>query len=430
MTGRDPGELGIYGFRNRADHCYDGAQLADSRAVDGRARLGPPRPGGQARRSSSACRRPPRRAVNGELVVVLPHAGPAERPVHPPARAPRTRSSASSAPTSVDVRNFRSDDRDRILAEIYAMTEQHFTVARHLLDTRPWDFFMMVEIGLDRMHHAFWRSLDPAHPRHEPGHRYARRDPRATTSTSTTRSASCSSASTTTRSSWSSPTTARGRWRARSASTSGSSRRATSSCASAGRRPTPFRELDVDWSAHARLGRGRLLLPAVPQRARAASRRASSRRRTTTRCATSSTERLEALPGPGRPPIGTRVLPARRTCGASGAASRPTSSSTSATSPGAATAASATGATDTFENDTGPDDANHARHGLCVMAGPGVAPGRLQDRPSSTSRRRSCGSPGSRPTRACAAAWPARSRAFSPRAEARSRAAAGSRAAG
>jgi predicted AlkP superfamily phosphohydrolase/phosphomutase len=73
----------------------------------------------------------------------------------------------------VDVRSFRSDDRDRILAEVYEMTEQRFTVCRHLLDTRPWDFFMMVEIGLDRMHHAFWRFLDPEHPRYEPGHRYS-----------------------------------------------------------------------------------------------------------------------------------------------------------------------------------------------------------------------------------------------------------------
>ena len=52
------------------------------------------------------------------------------------------------------------------------MTEQRFAVCRQLLDTRPWDFFMMVEIGLDRMHHAFWRFLDPEHPRHEPNHRY------------------------------------------------------------------------------------------------------------------------------------------------------------------------------------------------------------------------------------------------------------------
>src|SRR4029434_3448246 len=30
------------------------------------------------------------------------------------------------------------------------------------------------------------------------------------------------------------------------------------------------------------------------------------------------------------------------------------------------------GAIHTFENDTGPDDANHAADGMCVIAGPGV----------------------------------------------------------
>jgi predicted AlkP superfamily phosphohydrolase/phosphomutase len=33
----------------------------------------------------------------------------------------------------------------------------------------------------------------------------------------------------------------------------------------------------------------------------------------------------------------------------------------------------------TFENDTGPDDANHAQDGLYILAGPGVSEGRKQD---------------------------------------------------
>ena len=45
--------------------------------------------------------------------------------------------------------------------DICNMTEQRFTVARHLLETRDWDFFVMVEIGVDRIHHAFWRWTDP-----------------------------------------------------------------------------------------------------------------------------------------------------------------------------------------------------------------------------------------------------------------------------
>jgi predicted AlkP superfamily phosphohydrolase/phosphomutase len=33
----------------------------------------------------------------------------------------------------------------------------------------------------------------------------------------------------------------------------------------------------------------------------------------------------------------------------------------------------------TFENDTGPDDANHDRDGLCILAGPGVPAQRRED---------------------------------------------------
>jgi predicted AlkP superfamily phosphohydrolase/phosphomutase len=33
----------------------------------------------------------------------------------------------------------------------------------------------------------------------------------------------------------------------------------------------------------------------------------------------------------------------------------------------------------TYDNDTGPDDANHDRNGLCIVSGPGVAAGRRDD---------------------------------------------------
>jgi predicted AlkP superfamily phosphohydrolase/phosphomutase len=171
MTGRDPGELGIYGFRNRADHGYGALAVADARAVDidrvwdhlGRA--------GRHVLVVGVPQTSPPPAVNGELVSCFLTGDARSDPfTHPPAL--RQEIEALVGSYQVDVRNFRSDHRDRILAEIYAMTEQRFAVCRHLLDTRPWDFFMVVEIGVDRMHHAFWRFLDPAHPRHEAGHRY------------------------------------------------------------------------------------------------------------------------------------------------------------------------------------------------------------------------------------------------------------------
>jgi predicted AlkP superfamily phosphohydrolase/phosphomutase len=171
MSGRDPGELGIYGFRNRIDHSYDGLRVADSRAVTVDRVWDRMSAAGKHVIVVGVPGTSPPVAVNGELVSCFLTGDPRTDPYTHPA-ALRTEVEALVGPYQVDVRNFRSDDRDRILAEVYAMTDQRFNLCRHLLDTRPWDFFMMVEIGLDRMHHAFWRFSDPEHPRYEPNHRY------------------------------------------------------------------------------------------------------------------------------------------------------------------------------------------------------------------------------------------------------------------
>ena len=31
---------------------------------------------------------------------------------------------------------------------------------------------MTVDMGVDRIHHAFWKYMDPEHPKHEPGNRF------------------------------------------------------------------------------------------------------------------------------------------------------------------------------------------------------------------------------------------------------------------
>lgn len=171
MTGRDPGELGIYGFRNRSEYDYHSLVVADSGAV------GVDRVWDHLSRAGKHVivvgvpQTSPPVPVNGELVSCFLTGDPRKDPYTYPAPL-RAEIESLVGSYRVDVRSFRSEDRDRILAEVYEMTEQRFTVCRHLLDTRPWDFFMMVEIGLDRMHHAFWRFLDAEHPRHEPDHRY------------------------------------------------------------------------------------------------------------------------------------------------------------------------------------------------------------------------------------------------------------------
>jgi predicted AlkP superfamily phosphohydrolase/phosphomutase len=61
-----------------------------------------------------------------------------------------------------DVPNFRNQPREFTLQRVFEMTERRFRVARHLVKTKPWDYFMLVEMGPDRLHHMFWQFVDPA----------------------------------------------------------------------------------------------------------------------------------------------------------------------------------------------------------------------------------------------------------------------------
>jgi predicted AlkP superfamily phosphohydrolase/phosphomutase len=72
----------------------------------------------------------------------------------------------------VDVRNFRTEDKDHLLEQIYEMADQHHRVVKHLMTTKPWDFFIHVDMGVDRIHHGFWKFFDERHPLHRPGNRY------------------------------------------------------------------------------------------------------------------------------------------------------------------------------------------------------------------------------------------------------------------
>ncbi len=170
MSGHDPGELGIYGFRNRRDHGYGAYRIADStvlpypRVWDLLSRAGkrvillgvpqtyPPTP------------------VNGCMVSCF--LTPSNRNVYTYPAALREEVEQVSGGYVFDADGFRTDRKEALLGRIYEKTRKHFAVARHLIRSRPWDFFMMVEMGVDRIHHAFWGHMDPRHPKYEAGNPY------------------------------------------------------------------------------------------------------------------------------------------------------------------------------------------------------------------------------------------------------------------
>ena len=168
---KDPGTLGIYGFRNRADHSYDKLSIATSLAVK------EPRLwdilGAHGRQSIIV-------GVPGTFPITKSPAGcmvtsfltpDTTDPKMPWAHPPTLKREINELVGEylVDVKGFRTDDKQWLLDQIYEMTEKRFKVVRHLLTTKPWDLLWMVEMGVDRIHHGFWAFMDPSHHRYVAG---------------------------------------------------------------------------------------------------------------------------------------------------------------------------------------------------------------------------------------------------------------------
>lgn len=171
MSGKDPGELGFYGFRNRRDYSYTGYALANSRTIDHELLWDILSRQGRRVILLGVPQTYPPKPINGWMVTCF---------LTPSTQSPYTYPEELKGEVEqvvpgyvLDVEGFRTEDKGALLERIYEKTQKHFHLARHLLTTRPWDFFMMVEMGIDRIQHAFWKYMDAAHPKHEPNHPYA-----------------------------------------------------------------------------------------------------------------------------------------------------------------------------------------------------------------------------------------------------------------
>jgi predicted AlkP superfamily phosphohydrolase/phosphomutase len=171
MSGKTPGQLGIYGMRNRKDTTYEGMSLATSFAVR------EPQVwdllGGHGLRSLLIGVPPgfPAPALEGwRISCFLAEPVPSkEKAVYPAELWSEIQNVLQGDDYIFDVADFRNQPLDLVLERVFTMTSRRFKVARHLVADKPWDFFMLVEMGPDRLHHGFWQYFDPEHPRYEPG---------------------------------------------------------------------------------------------------------------------------------------------------------------------------------------------------------------------------------------------------------------------
>jgi len=169
-TSKDPGTLGIYGFRNRIDNSYHALTVANSASIAEK-RLWD-RLGDSGLRSIVIGVPPtyPAQPINGLLVSCF--LAPEKNTSFTYPRWLRAKiDDWAGGEYVVDVKEYRTDRKEQLLTEIGQMTAARFRLARRMLD-ETWDFFMMVEIGTDRMYHGFLRFCHPDHPLYEAGNPY------------------------------------------------------------------------------------------------------------------------------------------------------------------------------------------------------------------------------------------------------------------
>jgi len=170
MTSKDPGTLGIYGFRNRKDHTYDGLSFATSWAVKEPTVWDILSEAGKESIVMSVPPSYPPKPLKGVQVGCFLTPNDDADYTYPKELKEEMKSAAGEY--IFDIRNFRTDNTQYILDEAYKMTESKFRNADWLLANKPWDFFMMVEMGPDRLNHGIWSFIDPKHPRYEEGNPY------------------------------------------------------------------------------------------------------------------------------------------------------------------------------------------------------------------------------------------------------------------
>ena len=169
LASKDPGALGFYGFRNRADRSYQNMTTATSLAVKEPLLWDYLGVAGKKVVLIGVPQTYPPRPVNGLLVTDFLTPSIESNYTYPPALKDEIAGWPDVHPYEFDVSDFRSPDKRQIRDALTRMTDKRFALARRLMTGKPWDFFMLVEMGTDRVHHAFWQFMDPNHHRHEPG---------------------------------------------------------------------------------------------------------------------------------------------------------------------------------------------------------------------------------------------------------------------
>ncbi|MEO0270034.1 MAG: alkaline phosphatase family protein [candidate division WOR-3 bacterium] len=169
LSGKTPGDLGIYGFRNRKKEDYKlkvltSHDLKSDTVLEILSRKG--------KRIISIGIPPsyPPRPINGIRISCFLTPGPESKYAYP--EEIKSEIEKNFGEYIFDAKGFRTEKKDWLKKEIYKLTEQRFEIVKYFLRKENFDLFFFVEMGTDRIHHGFWRFFDREHKMYEENNEY------------------------------------------------------------------------------------------------------------------------------------------------------------------------------------------------------------------------------------------------------------------
>ncbi len=169
-SSKEPGQIGVYGFRNRADYSYDKLSFATNLAVKEERIWDILGAGGKKSFLFGVPQTFPPNRINGWMISSFLTPSTDSNFTSPPELKQEILSVAGDY--IIDVQGYRTEKKDWLLGEIYRMAEQRFSLTKRFMKEYDWDLFWMVDMGVDRIHHGFWQYMDPKHHRYVKGNKF------------------------------------------------------------------------------------------------------------------------------------------------------------------------------------------------------------------------------------------------------------------
>ena len=168
-TSKNPGTLGVYGFRHRKGNSYSDYWIANSTTIK------EPKIWdilGENGYQSIILGVPPTypvQPIQGYLISCFITPDTFSNYTYPPELKLEIKEKVGNYVLDIP---FRLEEKEKLLINIHKMTNIQFATIKYLMKTKKWDYVQFVVIGLDRIHHSFWKFYDKNHKKYELGNIY------------------------------------------------------------------------------------------------------------------------------------------------------------------------------------------------------------------------------------------------------------------